>query len=343
MFTCIKTAAPRSALAAMPPRAMSIRNLSLDIKTKVMKEDDIAKHDDKEFITHPIFPHPVFTTEDCEAIKPAHRPPVTFGDRVALKGINFFKGSFDLVTGYKHPNTPEELADGFKGTRYEMTPGKWLTRCIFLESVAGVPGMVAAFIRHLHSLRLLRRDKAWIETLLDEAYNERMHLLTFIKLGNPSWFTRTIIYVGQGVFCNLFFIFYLVNPRYCHRFVGYLEEEAVSTYSHFVHDLKINKFPEFDHAKVPQIAIQYWPNLNENSTILDLVLRVRADEAKHREVNHTLANLEQNKDRNPFALQIESDAPQPENGLKQHRPEGWERSDLFLDYSGQQVRHEKKH
>ena len=76
--------------------------------------------------------------------------------------------------------------------------GKWMTRCIFLESIAGVPGSVAGFMRHLHSLRMLTRDKAWIETLHDEAYNERMHLLTFIKIGKPSWFTRSIIYIGQG-------------------------------------------------------------------------------------------------------------------------------------------------
>ena len=28
-------------------------------------------------------------------------------------------------------------------------------RCLFLETIAGIPGMVAATIRHLHSLRLL--------------------------------------------------------------------------------------------------------------------------------------------------------------------------------------------
>ena len=50
-----------------------------------------------------------------------------------------------------------------------------------LESVAGVPGSVAGFLRHLHSLRMLRRDKAWIETLLDEAYNEKNALVDIYK------------------------------------------------------------------------------------------------------------------------------------------------------------------
>lgn len=31
---------------------------------------------------------------------------------------------------------------------------------------------------------------------------------------------------AQGVFFNAFFVSYLISPRICHRFVGYLEEEA---------------------------------------------------------------------------------------------------------------------
>jgi len=36
----------------------------------------------------------------------------------------------------------------------------------------------------------------------------------------------------SGVFVNLFFIAYILSPRFCHRFVGYLEEEAVKTYTY---------------------------------------------------------------------------------------------------------------
>lgn len=303
----------------------------LDIRTRVLDESDVEKHNDKQFITHPLFAHPPFAPQDCEKVEFVHREPKSFGDKLAFRGIQVVRSSFDFVTGYKKPVTEQEHIDGFKGTRYEMTASKWLTRCIFLESIAGVPGMVAAFVRHLHSLRLLRRDKAWIESLLDEAYNERMHLLTFIKLGQPSWFTKLIIYVGQGVFCNLFFLFYLANPKYCHRFVGYLEEEAVSTYTHLISDLKQNKLPEFQNMQVPAIATQYWKELHEDSSFLDLILLIRADESKHREVNHTLANLDQNTDRNPFALKIpNTDKLQPENGLKVTKGAGWEKDDLIL-------------
>lgn len=257
-----------------------------------------------------------------------HRDPVTIGDKIAYNGMYFCRTMFDFVTGYKKGATIEEV----KGTRYQMTESKWLTRCLFLESIAGVPGMTAAFIRHLHSIRLLKRDNAWIETLLDEAYNERMHLLTFMKIGKPSWFTKTFIYVGQGVFCNIFFFMYLLRPRYCHRFVGYLEEEAVSTYTHLIEELNTpNYLPKFQDVKLPDIAWEYWTELDKDSSFKDLILRIRADESKHREVNHTLANLDQKVHRNPYALRIEGvDKPQPTNDLKGARGVGWEKKDLYL-------------
>lgn len=304
---------------------------SWDIKTKVLDNKDQLKHNDKSFITHPSFPHPEWTNEECAAVKFVHREPVTKMDKTAYNIMYACRRTFDTVTGYKKPKTPEEKENRFKGTRWEMTESKWLTRVIFLESVAGVPGMVAAFLRHLHSLRLLKRDKAWIETLLDEAYNERMHLLTFIKIGKPSWFTRTFIYIGQGVFCNMFFFLYLLSPRYCHRFVGYLEEEAVSTYTHLIDDLEHHRLPQFDEVQIPEVAHQYWTELNDKSTFLDLIQRIRADESKHREVNHTLANLDQKADRNPYALKIEGvDKPQPTLGLKGEHKEGWDKKDLIL-------------
>lgn len=37
--------------------------------------------------------------------------------------------------------------------------------------------MVGGTLRHLRSMRLLKRDGGWIHSLLEEAENERMHLL----------------------------------------------------------------------------------------------------------------------------------------------------------------------
>ena len=300
-----------------------------DLSTSLIPNKDRGNNKER-FVTHPLFPHPIFNDEECRQVHFEHKEPETRGDRFVFRLILFMRKSFDFVTGYKKPVTPEEIQTGFKGTRYEMTESKWLTRVIFLESIAGVPGMSAAFIRHLHSLRLLKRDKAWIESLLDEAYNERMHLLTFIRIGKPSWFVRLIIYIGQGVFCNLFFLSYLIRPRYCHRFVGYLEEEAVSTYTHLLEELEKGKLPNFNHIKLPDISWYYWTELSENSSFYDLIQRIRADEAKHRELNHTLANLNQREDRNPFAMSVSTDKPQPRHDMKNHKAKGWKREDLIL-------------
>lgn len=316
------------------PHQLPVRksaNNPFKVHTEVIDNEDREKYDDCQFLTNPLFQHPKWSNEDCELVKFEHRDPFTFGDKVAYNGMVFCRRMFDFFTGYKKVKTPEEAKKGLVGTRYEMTENKWLTRIIFLESVAGIPGSTAGYLRHLHSIRLLKRDKAWIETLLDEAYNERMHLLTFIKIGNPSWFTRCFVYIGQGIFTNVFFFMYLLHPRYCHRFVGYLEEEAVDTYTHLLHELDTDRLKKFDEVKMPKIAYQYWQELTPDSTFKELILRVRADESKHREVNHTLANLDQKMHRNPYALRVKGlNFPQPTNDLKGSRGTGWDQKDLYL-------------
>lgn len=37
----------------------------------------------------------------------------------------------------------------------------FLNRIIFLETVAGIPGYTAAFVRHFRSLRKMRPDNGW--------------------------------------------------------------------------------------------------------------------------------------------------------------------------------------
>ena len=93
-----------------------------------------------------------------------------------------------------------------------MTEKDWMLRIIFLETVAGVPGMVGGMLRHLKSLRKLEKEGRWIETLLEEAENERMHLMTFMAIKKPRIMTRLMIVGAQGVFCNAFFFAYLLYP-----------------------------------------------------------------------------------------------------------------------------------
>lgn len=205
-----------------------------------------------------------------------------------------------------------------------------LVRLIFLESIAGVPGMVAGMLRHLHSLRRLKRDNGWIESLLEESYNERMHLLTFMTLSEPGWFMKTMILGAQGVFFNALFISYLISPRITHRFVGYLEEEAVHTYTRLINEIEAGALPNWSDPKfeVPEIAVSYWRLPEGKRTMRDLFLYVRADEAVHRGVNHTLSNLKQKEDPNPFVSEYKAgqEGRKPNAALK---PEGYEREEVI--------------
>ncbi|KAF9530701.1 alternative oxidase [Crepidotus variabilis] len=250
--------------------------------------------------------HPVYSPDELTAVKVLHRKPENLGDKVAFGLVMFARKMFDIVVGYKHPKgppPPNATIDELRKLGYTFSEKQWLIRIFFLETIAGVPGMVAATIRHLQSLRLMRRDNGWIHTLLQEAENERMHLMTFMTLSKPSFFMRFLILGAQGVYYNLFFLSYLMSPRICHRFVGYLEEEAVLTYTRCIADLEAGKIPEWyvDNVPAPEIAIDYW-RMPPKSTLLDVLYAVRSDETTHRFVNHSLANLNTSTDVNPFAL-----------------------------------------
>lgn len=169
-----------------------------------------------------------------------------------------------------------------------------------------------------------------IESLLEEAYNERMHLLTFLKLAEPGWFMRLVVLGSQGIFFNAFFISYLISPRTCHRFVGYLEEEAVITYTHAIEELEKGKLPAWEDLDAPNIAVNYWNMPEGHRKMIDLLLYVRADEAKHREVNHTLGNMDQENDPNPFAAKYHDPSkPHPTKGIEHVKPTGWDRKDVL--------------
>lgn len=135
---------PLNKRAMESPHTVPQRNGILDISTKIYNESDIEKHDDVKFLTKPAYPHVGYTEAGCYRVKVAHRKPRTIGDKIAYHGTMFCRSCFDFVTGYKVPKSGESL-DKYKGTRYEMTEGKWMTRVIFLELIAGVPGSVASF------------------------------------------------------------------------------------------------------------------------------------------------------------------------------------------------------
>ncbi len=171
------------------------------------------------------------------------------------------------------------LADTFFAGRYG-------NRAVVLETVAAVPGMVGGALIHLKSLRSMKDDEGWIRKLLDEAENERMHLMTFIHIAQPSRLERGMIMLTQGIFYNLFFLLYLVSSRTAHRLVGYFEEEAVYSYTEYLAGIDSG---QYENVAAPQIAIDYW-KLAPDARLRDVILVIRDDEAGHRDVNHDFAD-----------------------------------------------------
>ncbi|MFT5588990.1 MAG: ubiquinol oxidase [Bradyrhizobium sp.] len=192
-----------------------------------------------------------------------HYEPRDLSDRFALKFTKFLRF----------------LADVFFAKRYGH-------RAVVLETVAAVPGMVGGLLQHLKALRLIKDDHGWVHTLLDEAENERMHLMTFIEIAKPSGFERLVIFVTQLVFYNLYFFIYLFSAKTAHRIVGYFEEEAYYSYTEYLAGIDKG---EHENIAAPAIAIKYW-SLPADARLREVVIAVRADEAGHRDVNHAFAD-----------------------------------------------------
>jgi ubiquinol oxidase len=171
------------------------------------------------------------------------------------------------------------LADTFFAKRYG-------NRAIVLETVAAVPGMVGAALIHLRCLRWMREDEGWIRTLMDEAENERMHLMTFIEIAKPSWLERILVLVAQALFFTFFLALYIVSSRTAHRLVGYFEEQAVISYTQYLLEIGEGRV---DNVPAPSIAIDYW-KLPASACLREVVVAVRDDEAGHRDVNHGFAD-----------------------------------------------------
>ena len=207
-----------------------------------------------------------------------HLEPKNLSDKVALGFTKFLRF----------------LADTFFRKRYGH-------RAVVLETVAAVPGMVAGMLIHFKSLRKMEDDKGWIKTLLEEAENERMHLMTFIHIAKPNWIERIIILIAQFIFIVTYGFIYLVSQRTAHRIVGYFEEEAVRSYTEYLYELETGKIKD---QPAPEIAINYW-NLPLHSTLKDVVRVIRDDEAGHRDVNHNFADVIDRRSRISKSINIE--------------------------------------
>ena len=174
------------------------------------------------------------------------------------------------------------IADAFFVDRYGH-------RAVVLETVAGVPGMVAGVLMHFKSLRSMKTGYgASIREMLAEAENERMHLMFFIEIAKPNFFERFLVLSAQAIFGLFYFIMYIFFTRTAHRMIGFFEDEAVKSYTEY---LKMIEDGEIENVKAPQIAIEYY-DLKSNARLIDLVKCVKADEEHHSEVNHKYADEE---------------------------------------------------
>jgi ubiquinol oxidase len=77
-----------------------------------------------------------------------------------------------------------------------------------------------------------------------------------------------------------------MSSKTAHRVVGYFEEEAVISYTHYLAEIDEGRSA---NVPAPELAKRYW-DLAADATLRDVVLVVRADEAHHRDVNHSFAN-----------------------------------------------------
>ena len=233
--------------------------------------------------------------EEKKATLYRHKPK-TISDHVMNKLMYGLYHTFNFITAYDEKNPSVNAIE-------------W--RLIVLESVAGVPGFVAAGFRHFRSLRTLSKDHGWISTLLEEAENERMHLLITLDMAKASVITRSMVIATQMVMTPFLMAVYLVHPKSMHRFVGYLEETACHTYVNVIK--KINTSGTDLHKgwyneKAPAIARGYY-HLPEGAMWVDALSCMMADETHHRDVNHTFAEMAAD-DPNPFLVMHKENAIQ---------------------------------
>ena len=192
-----------------------------------------------------------------------HHAPNTLTDRIALGTVR----ASTAVAGFLF------------GRRYG-------DRVVVLETIAAVPSMVAATLLHLKCLRRMLDDHGWVRTFMDEAENQRIHLMSFIVLARPRLWERILIVIVQAIFYNAYFFLYLLSARMAHRLAGYFAEQAVRGYSEYLSRLESD---DRGRNAAPASAIDYW-DLPQDADVADMILAMREDEAIHRDLHHAFAD-----------------------------------------------------
>lgn len=162
-------------------------------------------------------------------------------------------------------------------------------RAVVLETVAGVPGMIAGMLTHFASLRTLKRGYGTkIHHMLEEAENERKHLIFVLHTTKPTTLDKTIIIVAQMLFSMFYLALYMLSQRTAHRMIGYFEEEAVRSYTDYIEQIDLG---HIEDVAAPRPAIEYY-GLRDTATLRDMLHCIREDERKHSILNHRYADRE---------------------------------------------------
>lgn len=160
-------------------------------------------------------------------------------------------------------------------------------RAVVLETVAAVPGMVAAFFCHLETLRRGEfKTTPDMEDMLHEAENERMHLMIILEVVKPSFLERMLIVFAQVVFTIGYSFLYLLSRSTSHRMIEYFEREAVQSYTNYINLVDTGKI---ENGAAPEIAIEYY-ELDKGASFRDVLVKIREDENRHHLANKDIAN-----------------------------------------------------
>ena len=213
-----------------------------------------------------------------------------------------------------------------------MTARQYMIRNVFLESVRRCSRHGCGHASPPpFQMRRMKRDNGWIETLLEESFNERMHL-THIPQNGGARLVHETYGIGSGKVCSSTpFSQHISSPHGQH--IDLLDSWKKRPSSPILGSFKTWTLVAYRSGKRCQLLTL--PSLTGiclegHRTMRDLLLYIRADESKHREVNHTLANLDQKLDPNPYNSKYKSDEnPHPVKDLRHQKPTGWEREEVI--------------
>jgi len=152
--------------------------------------------------------HATYNPAELENLPEVTIQPKTLSDKFAQFSVKAFTYPF------------EDLKKVFANMGPE-TEKKVFRRLILFESLAVTPAMIAANYLHFKGVRSSKNYGDWINTLLGEAENEKIHLMTFLELYKPTFKNRLEAKIYHYLYRLYFATLYRISPRIAHKVIGY--------------------------------------------------------------------------------------------------------------------------